>query len=556
MDCDVSRLKILRKPLVLLLLMAVPVFARGQKPAPKQDAPARPAAPAAARPGPAAPRQATPPGQRPTLPSQGTRPGQQTGGGSKPGQVGQRPGATSQTRPGQDKSNQGKQVPQKQGGQQPGKGPEKQGSGKDGSKVAKNEPPKHPQAPGKTKTLKSGTVAHVRPDGKIRSLDTKNGLHIEHNLHGTRTIVSDRNGAHVVSMGRDRGYYQRRYAVRNGHAYYARTYYDHGVYRTAVYRGYYYGGVRYYGYAPAYYYSPAFYGWAYAGWATPVAYGWGWGGARWYGYYGFTPYTTYAAPAYWLTDYLIAANLQAAYAAANAPNTPAGDSGTGQGGGGGDSQPNDHQQSQDDASSAQPTGNDQVSMSPEVKEQVVQEVKSELKQDQDAAAQPKPNPNTGGGDPDKKEEAPPALDPQHMIFVVDTELAVVADDGKECSLTAADVLMRMSDTPNDNQEVTAKVTASKKADCGVGKTVTVAVDALQDMYNHFHEKLDEGTKELAAKQGKDNLPKSPDTTTVAGEMEAPPADKAVTAKALQQQQSDADQAELEAKKEIANPAGS
>jgi hypothetical protein len=36
--------------------------------------------------------------------------------------------------------------------------------------------------------------------------------------------------------------------------------------------------------------------------------------APWYSYYGFTPYLLYAGPAFWLTDYLVAANLQAAYA--------------------------------------------------------------------------------------------------------------------------------------------------------------------------------------------------------------------------------------------------
>ena len=38
-------------------------------------------------------------------------------------------------------------------------------------------------------------------------------------------------------------------------------------------------------------------------------------GRPWYGYYGgyFTPYPVYASPSLWLTDYLIAATLEAAY---------------------------------------------------------------------------------------------------------------------------------------------------------------------------------------------------------------------------------------------------
>jgi hypothetical protein len=657
MNCTKNSLEFLRKPFLLLLVMAVPVFAGAQKPAPKPPAPApKPAAPAAR---PAAPA------QRPQAPAA------QHPGTARPSTPGQRPGATGtqgqNQRPGTNQSGQNHGTGKPGGDQHSGK-PGDQGktqppkTGQKGPEPNKTEASRGShQAPGKSVTLKSGTVAHVRPDGKIRSLDTKNGMHIEHNLHGQRTIASDRNGAHVVTTGKDKGYYQRRYATRNGHVYYARTYMDHGVYRTAVYRGYTFGGAHYYAYAPGFYYSPAFYGWAYGGWPAPVAYGWGWAGASWYGFYGFTPYAAYAAPAYWLTDYLIAANLQAAYAAASAgpvagginvdvtqpwtdtgtqivqgqtysiaasglvsyqtsnPNanvSPAGDGrptcftnpqptapnlpclsligkigpagipffvGPGKtfvapaggelflgmndsyfpdnGGnwavsvnqpGGGDSPSADPQQGD-----PQPSGNDQVAMAPEVKEQLVQEVKSDLKSDQDAAAQPKSN-STGmqNAVDENKEEAPPALDPQHLIFVVDTDRAVVTDDGKECSLTAADVLMRMSDSPNQNQEVTARVTASKKADCAVGKTVAVTVDALQDMYNHFHEKLDEGTKELAAKQGKDNLPKAPDTNTVAGEMDTPPADKAATAKALQQQQSEADQAEADAKREIGSSSGS
>jgi len=144
-------------------------------------------------------------------------------------------------------------------------------------------------------------------------------MHIEHGAHGGRTVVGTHNGARVVNTGRHGGYVQRSYVNRGGHSYYSRTYYHNGVYSTGVYRGYYYGGVNYYGYYPG-----AFYG---AGsTAGPITRGLanclgcgrlGLGGAPWYGFYGgwFNPYPVYASPAFWLTDYLIAANLQAAYAA-------------------------------------------------------------------------------------------------------------------------------------------------------------------------------------------------------------------------------------------------
>ncbi|HXW90537.1 MAG TPA: hypothetical protein VEK33_08315 [Terriglobales bacterium] len=174
-------------------------------------------------------------------------------------------------------------------------------------------------------SLPGGGKAQIRSDGQIRSVD-RNGMHIEHNLHGERRIVSEHNGARIVTTGRHGGYVQRKYVDRGGHAFYSRTYYENGVYRTSVYRYYYFGGGAYYVYYPAYYYQPAYYFWAYNPWPAPVYWGWGWGGAPWYTYYGFTPYQYYGGPAFWLTDYVIAANLQAAYV--NASEAPvAADSG-------------------------------------------------------------------------------------------------------------------------------------------------------------------------------------------------------------------------------------
>ena len=89
--------------------------------------------------------------------------------------------------------------------------------------------------------------------------------------------------------------------------------------------------------------APSYYGWAYNPWAAPVAYGWGWGGSPWYGYYGyyFAPAPVYATPSLWITDYLLAANLQAAYdaratAKANAAAAADDDESASSGGGGGE----------------------------------------------------------------------------------------------------------------------------------------------------------------------------------------------------------------------------
>jgi hypothetical protein len=370
-------------------------------------------------------------------------------------------------------------------------------------------------------------------------------MHIERNVHGGRTTVREHNGARVVSNGRHGGYVQRAYVTRGGRSYYSRTYYDHGVYRTGVYRGYYYGGRPYYGYYPGYYYNPGYYGWAYNPWPAPAYYGWGWGGAPWYGYYGgyFAPYPVYPSAAFWLTDYLIAANLQAAYAAQAEANAAAG-------AGAAQSAPpaNDDQVQASNAPSA-PSG--QVALSPEVKQAIAEEVKAQIAAEKADAA----NKGSSGGAAAQPAsgEVPPALDPARRTFVVDTDVAVVAD-GQECSLTSGDVIMRLTDAPDADQKVNVSVASSKKGDCGAGKMVAVAVDDLQEMRNHFQEKLDDGMKTLASKQGKDGLPKAPDTSTTASDVPPPPEDKSA-AKTLSDQDADADKTEAEVKQEAASSGG-
>ena len=92
--------------------------------------------------------------------------------------------------------------------------------------------------------------------------------------------------------------------------------------------------------------------------------------------------------------------------------------------------------------------------------------------------------------------------------------------GQECSLTAGDVVMRLSDTPDNNQNVTASVQSSKQGDCAAGQTVAIGVQDLQEMHNQFREQLDSGLKTLADKAGTGGLPKAPDTATTSGRSSA------------------------------------
>jgi len=130
----------------------------------------------------------------------------------------------------------------------------------------------------------------------------------------------------------------------------------------------------------------------------------------------------------------------------------------------------------------------------------------------------------------------------------------VASDGQECELTGGDVITRLTDTPDADQKVTASVAASKKGECGEGKAVLVSVDDLQEMHNHFEEQLNNGLKEMAAKQGTNGMPKAPDASTMASNIPAPQPDQNA-AKDLADQQAAADQAETQVKQEAAAGGG-
>ena len=407
------------------------------------------------------------------------------------------------------------------------------------------------RAPGRTVSLRGGGSASFRPNGQIRTIN-RNGMRIQHNLRGGRTIVTERAGVRIVARGGGRGYVQRAYITRGGRSFYSRTYYDHGVYRVGIYRGYYYGGRHYYGYYPGYWYHPAFYGWAYRPWGAPVYWGvgiggWGWG--PWYGYYGgyFAPYSVYPSAAFWLTDYLIAANLQAAYDARAEARADAA------------AQYYQSQPDYGDGGGGQAANSEPVTLTPEVKQAIAEEVKAQLAAEQQQSSGGQADSYDGqarnGQAPQPaSSEVPPALDPARRTFIVSSDISVLSN-GQECDLTAGDVITRLTDTPDASQKVTASVSASKKGDCGAGQQIAVSVEDLQDMHNHFQEQLDNGMKDLAQKQGTGGLPKAPDTGTTASDVPVPPPDTDA-AKDLTEQEAAADQAETQAKQEsAAGPGG-
>jgi hypothetical protein len=325
---------------------------------------------------------------------------------------------------------------------------------------------------------------------------------VHRGANGGRTVVKSRpGGGRIVSRGGHRGYGERGFS-RGGHRYMGRTYYRGGRYYGRAYRGYGWNGNYYYHYGPGYYYGAGYYGWAYNPWAAPVSWGWGWGGSPWYGYYGyyFNPYPVYASPAFWITDYLIAANLQEAYEARAAAVAEANSGG---------SNPAGYNPGDDDSGgSGGGGGSSAVVLTPEVKQAIADEVKAQIAAERAQATSQSASANA----PDSDEKVPPALDPNTRTFIVATDLSETMDDGTECTLTSGDVLTRIQDTPDENKAVKVLVSGSQKGDCQSGAQVSVAVDDLQEMHNHFAEQIDEGLGKLAENQGKNGMPASPSTS--------------------------------------------
>jgi hypothetical protein len=250
-----------------------------------------------------------------------------------------------------------------------------------------------------------------------------------------------------------------------------------------VYRASTYGGVHYSSYVPGVYYQPAFYGWAHRLWAPPVAYAWGWGAAPWfYGGY-FAPEPVYPSAALWLTDFVLAENLQLAYQNQMAAS--------------GEGQPEEPLVQENSAT-----------LTPEVKRLIAEEVRQELAAQQAAAAQPASlQPAAAVAVPDAP---PPVLDAKVKVLVVSTALNLTAgSDGQTCALTPGDIIERTGrNVPADGQ-VPVGVLTSKEGDCPVGFATALDVSVLQDMYNDFREQISAGMEKLASNQGQGGLPAGP-----------------------------------------------
>ena len=388
---------------------------------------------------------------------------------------------------------------------------------------------------GKTRgvTTARGTTAKLDNRGRVMTIRDKGGNTINRGPRGERkveTVRADR--SRVVSIGR-RGGYVERPLDRGGRPYLQRTYVIGGVSYVHVYRGYHYHGRPYFVYVPPYYYAPAYYGWVFNPWPRPIYYSWGWYGSPWYrpyGYY-FAPYPVYPYASLWLTDYLIAENLRLAYEADQYSFQPDGDS-TGV-------------VLAAYRPAAQAKADQPAVLTPAVKQMIADEVKAVIADQQKSA--------TSASRASSGDEIPPALDPNHRVFVA-FSVVEADEDGDTCALTSSDVIKRIEDVPDDDTTVAVQVLASKNSDCAIGSTVRVELTDLIDMENHLRERVDAGLKILSEKQGRDGLPPAPAASprAIAEGMATP---DPTAARDLHNQEQEADQTEKEVEQEAASDSG-
>jgi hypothetical protein len=339
---------------------------------------------------------------------------------------------------------------------------------------------------------RSGSAVRTRPGGKVSDVhDARRGVDVHHGLAGGRRVSMERHdGSRLVAERGRRGYVERGYHY-HGHDFGRRAYFYHGHEYNRFYRGYGYRGLYLNVYAPGYYYGPAFYGWAYNPWAAPITFGWGWAGNPWFGFYGgyFQPYPVYPSAAFWLTDYIISQDLQAAYAA---------------------------RQEAAEAASAPAASGGQPVLTPEVKQMIADEVKAQLALENQEATQNAANQDV---DPASSGIARLLSDGRPHVFVAGGNLDVTDANGQECAVSDGDTLQLREPPPSDATAANLVVLSSKgQPECQISLTVQIQLTDLQEMQNHMRETIDQGLKDLQEKQGKGGLPAAPPSA------QAPPVD--------------------------------
>jgi hypothetical protein len=320
--------------------------------------------------------------------------------------------------------------------------------------------------------------------------------------------------------------------VSGGHVLYTHVYQQHVWHqfgRTFAYETF-VPGVRFPG---------VYYAWALAAWPHPVVYSWGWQVQPWYPVYGalFTPYPVYTSPDLWMTDYIIAQNMQAAYQAqtpqpspGEVPAAPAPYSGYGPP----PAQPNyappgappgypapaappDYQapgaqpgnaapapQPGDVPAEPQSTGAPPApppAITPQIKAQLDAQIKVQLQEQQAAAATPVSL---------TSQSTPPALRRNHVFFGVVQPLEVPSGTaGGYCSLSPNDYIRRTGGMSDDDWKIPVVVELSGPSDCPQGLKTRIGLNDLNAMENEQEAQVMEAMQAASKGMGPNGPPSGP-----------------------------------------------
>lgn len=366
--------------------------------------------------------------------------------------------------------------------------------------------PTNPGA-GRVAQTRSGNQVMVRQNGRPSTIYANNGMAIRRGPAGTavRRTVVERNGR-VYSFNRaGYGHVRTSYSY-SGREYVVRRYYVGGAYFPRYYRPAVYRGVFFDVYAPQVYYSPYYYGWVYRPWAAPVVFTWGWGRSPWYGYYGgyFTPYPTYPSANLWLTDYMVSQTLEASY-----------------------------REQVDSARAANAQFNNQpppqmATLTPEIKQMIAEEVQRQLAlESAEAQARAANQAPPQQDDPAASGIGRMIEDNKTHVVLSNANIDVTTTDGQECAISQGDAIGIFPGQGGvEGETVQVRVLATAGGGCPVNATVSISLQDLQEMLNHFRATIDQGLGEMQKSKDMPKPPPSVPLSTLASDFvsAAPPAD--------------------------------
>ncbi len=301
--------------------------------------------------------------------------------------------------------------------------------------------------------------------------------------------------------------------VGGGHVLYTRVYQNHVWHHFGQVFGY-------ETFVPAIRYPAVYYNWALAAWPRPVTYAWGWQMQPWYPRYGvlFVPYPVYTSPDLWMTDYMIAQSMRAAYQAQTAapssqpsPEEPpapvAADPGT-------ESpvaQPGVTSRAPQPDDAPPPAPSAPPAITPQVKAQLNAQIKVQLQEREAAAATPATM---------TTQSAPPALRPNHVFFEVVQPLDVPTAHG-HCSLSANDYIKRTGDISPDDWMIPVVVELSRPSDCPEGLSTRIGLNDLNAMENEQEARVMEAMQAASKKMGPNGPPSGVHPSLIADGSAAP-----------------------------------